>query len=139
MYISRKSTRPARRRVTAGEEIEKEYIEKEYADDVDTEYEDYEEDVVIDPEATELVFETEDVAQLIAEVTGETVEVEADEDEVIFTVGDADYTVEPEGDEEILETSKKALKGKKAVDSACGSRKRKAVKSARRMGRRARK
>lgn len=138
MYISRKSTRPARRRVTAGEEIEKEYIEKEYVDE-DREYEEEYEDVVVDPSATELVFETEDVAQLIAEVTGETVEVEADEDEVVFTVGDADYTVEPEGDEEILETSKKALKGKKTVDSACGSRKRKAVKSARRMGRRARK
>lgn len=103
MYISKYSTKKARR-VTASEEIEE-----------PVEVETVVEDVEIDPSATELVFETEDVAQLIAEVTGDTVEVTADENAVVFTVGDADYTVEPEGDEEILETSRKILKGKKAV------------------------
>lgn len=109
MYISKYSTKRARRRVTAGEEIDA---------PVETQGMEVEEDVVIDPSATELVFETEDVAQLIAEVTGDTVEVAADEDSVVFTVGDADYTVEPEGDEEILETSRKVLKGKKAVSAS---------------------
>ena len=98
MYISKYSTKKARR-VTASEEIEE-----------PVEVETVVEDVEIDPSATELVFETEDVAQLIAEVTGDTVEVTADENAVVFTVG-----VEPEGDEEILETSRKILKGKKAV------------------------
>ena len=129
MYISKftpkKKTRT--RRIAASEDIDTIVdVEEEVVDDV-----------VIDPSATELVFETEDVAQLIAEVTGDTVEVEADEDAVVFTVGDADYTVEPEGDEEILETSRKVMRGKRPVASACGSR-RKAVNAGRR-GRRARK
>lgn len=103
MYISKYSTKRARR-VTAGEEpVETEIVK---------------EDVVVDPSATELVFETEDVAQLLAEVTGDTIEVTADENSVVFTIGDEDYTVEPEGDEEILETSRKALKGKKAVSAS---------------------
>lgn len=129
MYISKftPKMRPRTRRIAASEDVD--IVEDEFVEDTD---------VIVDPSATELVFETEDVAQLIAEVTGDTVEVEADEDSVVFTVGDADYTVEPEGDEEILETSRKVMKGKKSVDSACGGRKR-AVKSARRAGRRTRK
>lgn len=67
------------------------------------------------PEATDLLFEAEDVAELVAEVTGETVEVTADEDQVVFSVGDAEYTVEAEGDEEVLETSRRALRGKRPV------------------------
>ena len=78
--------------------------------------------VEVAPEATELVFETEDVAQLVAEVTGEDVEVEADENRVVFTVGDYDYTVEPEGTEEILESSTKVLCGKKAVKASSKAR-----------------
>ena len=74
--------------------------------------------VEVAPEATELVFEAEDVAQLVAEVTGQDVEVEADENSVVFTVGDYDYTVEPEGTEEILESSRKVLKGKKSVSAS---------------------
>lgn len=74
--------------------------------------------IEVAPEATELVFETEDVAQLVAEVTGEDVEVEADENSVVFTVGDYDYTVEPEGTEEILEASTKVLRGKKPVKAS---------------------
>ena len=65
------------------------------------------EDVDIAPEATDLLFEAEDVAQLVAEVTGEEVAVEADGDVVEFTVGEDDvYVVEAEGDEEILESVK---------------------------------
>ena len=78
--------------------------------------------VEVAPEATELVFEATDVAQLVAEVTGEDVEVEADENSVVFTVGDYDYTVEPEGTEEILEASTKALRGKKPVRASSKTR-----------------
>lgn len=63
------------------------------------------EEVIIAPEATELLFETEDVAELVAEVTGETVEVSAEEESVTFAVGDEEYIVEAEGDEEFVEAS----------------------------------
>lgn len=78
--------------------------------------------VEVAPEATELVFEAEDVAQLVAEVTGQDVEVEADENSVVFTVGNYDYTVEPEGTEEILESSTKVLRGKRPVRAASRTR-----------------
>lgn len=70
-------------------------------------------EVEIASEATELLFEAEDVAELVAAVTGEDVEVTADESQVTFTVDGTDYTVEPEGDEEILEASR--CKGKRTV------------------------
>lgn len=95
MYV-RSSTRRGNRRIYAEDDIQMG-------------------EVAVDPEATELVFETEDVAELVAEVTGEDVEVVADEDAVTFTVGDTDYTVEAEGQEEILETSRKVLRGKRPV------------------------
>ena len=124
MYISKYSTKRARRRVTAGDEI-----------DTPVEAPAAEAEVVVDPSATELVFETEDVAQLLAEVTGDTVEVEADETAVTFSVGDADYTVEPEGDEEILETSRKVLRGKRSVAAATRTRARRpAHRSPRKLG-----
>lgn len=77
-----------------------------------------EEVVDVAPEATELLFEAEDVAELVAEVTGEDVSVESDEDSVVFTVGEEEFTVEPEGDEEILEATKKPLAGKKSVKAS---------------------
>lgn len=68
------------------------------------------------PEASELLFETEEVAQLLAEVTGETVDVELDDENgaVKFTVGDDEFTVHAEGDEEILE-SRRVGRGKREV------------------------
>ncbi len=75
-------------------------------------------DVSVDPEATELVFEAEDVAELVAEVTGEEVSVTVDTDAVVFTVGEDEFTVEPEGDEEILESSRRVLRGKKPVKAS---------------------
>lgn len=64
------------------------------------------EEVTVADEATELLFETEDVADLLAEATGEDVEVEVADDgtAVEFTVGDDTIVAEPEGDEEILES-----------------------------------
>lgn len=79
-------------------------------------------DVEVAPEATDLLFEAEDVAELVAEVTGEAVEVTVDDDAVTFAIGDDEFTVEAEGDEEILEASRKVLRGKRRV-SASTSRK----------------
>ena len=78
------------------------------------------EGVEVDPEATELLFETEDVAQLLAEVTDEEVAVDVDDDteEIVFTVGEDEYTVEPEGDEELLEASARICRGRKSVKAS---------------------
>lgn len=68
------------------------------------------------PEATDLLFEAEDVAELVAEVTGEAVEVTVEDDAVTFAVGENEYTVEAEGDEELLEAAtNKTFRGKKPV------------------------
>lgn len=99
-----------KKRIVADEEI----IDEEVIDEVPEVVDEVEEvaDVDVAPEATELLFETEDVAELIAEVTGLPVEVTADEEAVVFAVGDDEFTVEPEGDEEILEAVKPAAKNK---------------------------
>lgn len=71
-------------------------------------------DVNVPAEASDLLFEAEDVAELVAEVTGEDVEVAVDEDQVTFSVGDEDFTVEADGDEEVLEASTR-VRGKRPV------------------------
>jgi nucleotide-binding universal stress UspA family protein len=79
----------------------------------------------VDPDATELLFQAEDVAELVAEVTGEEVVVEADDsgEAVTFNVGDEDvYTVEAEGTEEILEASTKVLRVKRPVKASTNRR-----------------
>lgn len=68
-------------------------------------------EVNVDAEASELLFQAEDVAELISEVSGQPVDVTADENEVVFTVGDDEYTVTPDGDEEIVEESKRVRRG----------------------------
>lgn len=65
-------------------------------------------------EDVSLLFEPEDVADLVSEVTGEDVDVAVEDDNVIFTVGEDEYTVSPEGDEEVLESSKKCNRKVKA-------------------------
>ena len=82
-------------------------------------------DVEVAPEATELLFETEDVAQLLAEVTDSEVTVDVDDeaDQIVFTVDGDEYAVEPEGTEEILEASRKVLRGKKSVKASTARRK----------------
>ena len=69
------------------------------------------------PEATDLLFEAEDVAELVAEATGETVEVTAEEDTVTFAVGEDEYVVEAEGNEEILESVRRPMRGKRTVSA----------------------
>lgn len=72
-------------------------------------------DVNVDAAASELLFEAEDVAELVSEVAGLPVDVTVDEDEVVFTVGDDEYTVTPEGDEEIVEQSRRMRKSARSV------------------------
>ena len=92
-----------RRRIVADEEFTEEVVDT----------------VEVAPEATDLLFEAEDVAELVAEVTGEVVEVTAEGDDVTFVVGEGEtveeYTVSAEGDEEILEASRRAFRGKRPV------------------------
>ena len=75
-------------------------------------------EAVVEPEASDLLFEAEDVAELVAEITDEDVEVTADQDSVVFAVGDDEYTVEAEGDEEVLEAVRRPLRNKKAVKAS---------------------
>lgn len=112
MFIQRHT----KRTVKANEDImdpnvvEDEVVEEEVVDG------EGEAEVIVDPEATDLLFEAEDVAELLAEVTGETVEVEVTDDAVEFAIGEDVYTVEAEGDEEILEAAtKKVLRGKRTI------------------------
>ena len=74
--------------------------------------------VSVAPEASDLLFEAEDVAELLAEVTGQDIAVEADENTVTFEIGEDQFVVEAEGDEEILEATKKPLQGKKPVKAS---------------------
>lgn len=99
------ASRLAKRAVRANEEV----VEDEIIEDADVE---------VAPEASDLLFEAEDVAELIAEVTGQDVEVTADEDAVTFAVGEDEFVVEAEGEEEILESTKRPLRGKAPVKAS---------------------
>lgn len=101
-----------RRRIRAAEE--------NVAPDTQVHEDDVDQVVDVTPEATDLLFETEDVAQLLAEVTDSEVAVDVDEDtdQITFTVDDVPYVVEPEGDEEVLEATRRPLKGKKSVKAS---------------------
>ena len=65
------------------------------------------EDVPVMDDPGELLFEATDVADLLAEVTGEDVNMDMDDNVVVFTVGEDEYTIEPEGDEEVLEEARR--------------------------------
>ena len=97
------------------------------ADDEIEEIEDFEEEAPIEddfeevPEEdvdSELLFEADDVASIIAEITEEPVDYTVDDEtsEVTFTYGDAEITVTPEGDEEVVEQSTRVI-GKKVQAS----------------------
>lgn len=73
-------------------------------------------------EAAELLFEVEEVAELISNVTGEDVEVTTDGDTAEFAVGDEVFTVEAEGTEEVLESSRIRKSAKRVSASARAKR-----------------
>ena len=116
MFVSKKNTK----KVTAGDDLDTEVMEPEMDEDVVDDTPDADEDVNVAPEATDLLFEAEDVAQLVAEVTGQPVDVEKAEDgnSVEFTVGEDVFTVTAEGDEEVLEAVRTPLKKKKPVSAS---------------------
>lgn len=101
-----------RRNIKADEMVDEEIIDDAPVDDAEVG------GVDVAPEATDLLFEAEDVAELVAEVTGEEVAVTVDDDAVTFEVGEDVFTVEPEGDEEILEATRKPLRNKKSVKAS---------------------
>lgn len=102
---SRVATRSAQRRAIRAAEEEEIEVDEEVGVDVA-------------PEASDLLFEAEDVAELVAEVTGQEVSVTVEDDVVTFEVGEDAYAVEAEGDEEILETTRRPLKGKSSVKAS---------------------
>lgn len=77
-----------------------------------------EDEIEVAPEVTDLLFEAEDVAELVAEVTGQPVEVTAEGDAVTFAVGEGEavdeYTVTADGDEELVESSV-SVRGKRSI------------------------
>lgn len=119
-----KNVKPARRQVRASamasrkihaeEDIEVPEMDAELPEPAA----DVEPDVTVDEVASTLLFEAEDVAELIAEVTDQPVDVTVDEDEVEFAIGDDVYTITPEGDEEIVEESTRLRKGARRVSAA---------------------
>lgn len=131
MRIQNKNAKASRRPIKADEELFEDEMDTE-VDDLDEGYDEGEEDVTVAPEASELLFEAEDVAELVAEVTGEPVEVEVDEDVVTFAVGDDTFVVEAEGDEEVLESVRKPFRGKKAVRASRNAATRRPVSASRR-------
>lgn len=78
-------------------------------------------DTEVAEEAVDLLFETNDVAELIAEVTNEDVDVTADGEIVEFSVGDETYTCSAEPGDEIVESSTR-VRTKRRVSASTGCR-----------------
>lgn len=72
----------------------------------------------VEIQETDLLFEAEDVAELVSEITGEDVEVAAEEDAVTFTVGDEEFTVEAEGTEEVVESARSTRSGARPIKAS---------------------
>lgn len=105
----RASRAALRRPVKADDEIE------DFSEDVENIDVPADAEVSVDEAATELLFEAEDVAELVSEVSGMPVDVTVDEDQVTFTVGEDEYTVTPEGDEEVVEESRRMRRSARTV------------------------
>lgn len=111
---TRRPVRASRKIVKAEDEIE-EIDDIDVDDDVDFDDADFEDAPV---EESEILFEAEDVAEVLAEATGEPVDYTVDDEttEVTFTVGENEITVTPEGDEEVVEESTR-VRGRKIAAS----------------------
>lgn len=113
---TRRPVRASRKIVKAEDEIE-EIDDIDVDDDVDVDFDDADfEDAPV--EESEILFEAEDVAEVLAEATGEPVDYTVDDEttEVTFTVGENEITVTPEGDEEVVEESTR-VRGRKIAAS----------------------
>lgn len=133
---TKRPIRANRKMVCSDEEIED--IEIEDIDDEDFDDKDIEEDVGVEDEVEEsfeeeILFEASDVAEVLAEVTGEPVDYTVDDEttEVTFTVGDDEITITPDGDEEVVEESTR-VRGRKIAASKKMPRKVSASRRARR-------
>ena len=64
-------------------------------------------EVAVEPAAAEMLFEAEDVADILAEVTGQpiTVEVADDASQCVIGVGDDEFTIDAEDAEQINEAA----------------------------------
>lgn len=106
---ARRPVRASRRPIKSDDEIEEvddfEEVEEDFGGDISED---------VPAEESELLFEVEDVAEVLAEVTGEPVDYTIDDEttEVTFTVGEDEITVTPEGDEEVVEESTR-VRGRK--------------------------
>lgn len=82
-----------KKKIVADDEIMEQPVDQ-VADDVD-----------VEPAAAEMLFEAEDVADILAEVTGQpiTVEVADDASQCVIGVGDDEFTIDAEDAEEINE------------------------------------
>lgn len=117
MFISKRKIKASnqvwkKRTIEADEALDEQVVDVPVDEDIDDAA-----GVMVEPEATDLLFEVEDVAELVAEVTGEAVEVSVDDETgaATFAIGAEEFTVEPEGDEEILESVRRPLRNKKPV------------------------
>lgn len=99
-----------RRRVMAGEDVQ--------------DFDDVADDATVEvaPEASELLFEAQDVAELVAEITEKPVEVTTDEDTVVFNVDGTEFTVEADGTEEVLESRRVRGRSVRASRAMRGAR-----------------
>lgn len=68
--------------------------------------------------AQDLLFEAEDVAELLAEVTGEDVKVEADETAVTFDVAGEKFTCEADEGDEVVESSSRMRRGARKISAS---------------------
>lgn len=68
--------------------------------------------------AQDLLFEAEDVAELLAEVTGEDVKVEADETAVTFDVAGEKFTCEADEADEVVESSSRMRRGARSISAS---------------------
>lgn len=83
----------SKKKIVADDEIMEQPVDQ-VADDVD-----------VEPAAAEMLFEAEDVADILAEVTGQpiTVEVADDASQCVIGVGEDEFTIDAEDAEEINE------------------------------------
>ena len=107
---AKRPVRASRRFIRSDEDIEDIQV-----DDIDVEEAPVAEEETFEEE---ILFEASDVAEVLAEVTGEPVDYTVDDEttEVTFTVGDDEITVTPEGDEEVVEESTR-VRGRKIAAS----------------------